>query len=65
MERGGKRDGAGRPALPPEEKAKPYGVKLPPAVIEMIKAKADQAGVSQARLITQAVEAYQSDTLVP
>lgn len=59
MTRGGKREGAGRPSIVPGEIAKPYGVKLPPSVIEEIKTKAEAAGLSQAQLITAAVRAYQ------
>lgn len=49
----------GRPVIDPALKAKPYAVKLPPAVIEAIKRKAERAGVSQARLLALAVEAYE------
>lgn len=52
------RKGRGRPVVDLALKAKPYAVKLPPAVIETIKAKAALARVSQARLITLAVEAF-------
>lgn len=52
------RKGRGRPVIDQALKAKSYAVKLPPAVIETIKAKAAAARVSQARLIALAVEAF-------
>lgn len=60
MTRGGYRESnpGGRPPLPEGEKAKAITLKLHPRVIETIKAKAAAARVSQARLITLAVEAF-------
>lgn len=51
----------GRPTLDPAIKAKSFAVKLPPADQEMIRARADELGISQARLIVEAVKAYQPD----
>lgn len=56
MPRGGSREGAGRPALPPDEKAKMAAFKLRPDVIALIKSKSEEMGVSQAQLVTMAVE---------
>ena len=58
MTRGGKREGAGRPNLIEGETAKPFAVKLPPSEADMIRAGAADLGVSQARLIVEAVKAY-------
>lgn len=58
MVRGGKRDGAGRPNIIPGETAKAFSVKLPQSEADMIRAKAADLGLSQARLIVLAVEAY-------
>lgn len=58
MTRGGKRDGAGRPAIVEGEKAKPFSVKLPPSEADLIRAAADELGLSQARLIVEAVRFY-------
>lgn len=60
MTRGGYRESnpGGRPALPDGEKAKAITFRLHPRIIEAIKAKADAARVSQAKLIALAVEAF-------
>lgn len=60
MPRGGSRDGAGRPTLG-EAKAKMASYRLPPEVVQAIRDKAEAAGVSQARLIALAVDAYRLD----
>lgn len=49
----------GRPPLPESEKAKAITFRLHPRVIATLKAKADQAGVSDAQLVALAVESYQ------
>jgi hypothetical protein len=48
----------GRPAKPESERGKMTSFRLPPEVIEAIKAKAALAKVSQAKLIALAVDAY-------
>lgn len=58
MTRGGAREGAGRPVADPSGKARMVSLKLPPALIEEIKAQADAEGVSQTQLIVKAVRAY-------
>jgi hypothetical protein len=60
MPRGGYRESnpGGRPPLPEGEKAKAVTFRLPPPTVELIKAKADAHGVSQAKLITLAVDAF-------
>lgn len=55
MPRGGAREGAGRPAKAPEDKARMVSFKLPPAVIEAIEAKAGELGVSKTQLVVRAV----------
>jgi hypothetical protein len=60
MPRGGYRESnpGGRPPLPEGEKSKAVTFRLPPPIVERIKAKADAHGISQAKLITLAVDAY-------
>lgn len=58
MTRGGSRKGAGAKPKPLELKAKRATFALTPDTLAAIKAKADAHGVSQARLLTLAVEAY-------
>lgn len=52
------RSGPGRPALPPEEKAKSTHVKIPPADLEQIELAAKAEGLNKSQLILKAVRAY-------
>lgn len=49
---------AGRPALPPETKAKMAAFKLPPDLIAAIKARADREGLNATKIVIKAVRAY-------
>jgi len=49
--KGGKRKGAGRPALPEEKKKVAINIKLPPDLIAWM----DQQSMSRAKLIEKAV----------
>lgn len=59
MTRGGSREGAGAKPKPAADKTKRATFALPPATLAAIKAKADAARVSQAKLIAMAVEAFE------
>lgn len=63
--RGGKREGAGAKPKPPEEKAKRVTFALHPKTIETIKTKAGALGVSEAKLVTRAVEALDAPKETP
>ena len=67
MTRGGYRESnpGGRPPLPDGEKAKAVTLKLHPRIIASIKSKAEAAGVSQAKLVSLAVLAYESGSVDP
>lgn len=54
--RGGAREGAGRPALSPEEKAKPYSFKLPPGLVARIDAAAEAEGLNRTQWLIKAAE---------
>lgn len=54
--RGGARPGAGGPKKSPEEKARPVTVKLHPATIDRLRQLAELRSISQAQVITQAIQ---------
>lgn len=58
MTRGGAREGAGRPVTDPSGKARMVSLKLPPSLIEEIKARAGAEQLTQTQLIVKAVRAY-------
>ena len=61
MVRGGAREGAGRPAMGPDEKAKPFQIKIPPTLLDQIKARASIEGVNATQLIIKSVRRYLED----
>jgi hypothetical protein len=54
--KGGKRQGAGRPALPEDKKKAAINIKLPPDLIAWL----DDQGLSRAKIIERAVVAQHS-----
>ena len=54
--RGGAREGAGRPTLAPDEKAKMYSFKLPPKLVEQIDDAASAAGLNRTQWLIKAAE---------
>lgn len=58
--RGGyrKSNPGGRPALPPEQKARPINLKIPPALLAQIDAAAEAAGLNRTQWLILAARAY-------
>lgn len=58
--RGGKRQGAGRPALPADQKAtyKTLGVRLSPTFFDRLEELAKEKGMSKSEIVREALEKY-------
>lgn len=56
MSRGGKREGAGRKPVSPDEKNVTVALSLPPAVVESLDAYAQSKGLSRSKAAASLIE---------
>ena len=54
---GGKRAGAGRPAMDPEERTTTIAVSMPTRLVERLDAVAEQQGWNRSEAVREAVQA--------
>lgn len=59
--RGGQRKGAGRPAIPEEEKKKDYGTKLRPDQIEWLRSQYKAAAILERLIDEEMARVYRQE----
>jgi uncharacterized protein (DUF1778 family) len=55
---GGSREGSGRKPMPPDEKARPMMLKLPPGFLAAIDACATAEGLNRTQFVIRVLRAY-------